>query len=446
MHVRRDGRSDRSKLIVFIVSLFVLLGGCETAPWGDLGGGVPDPSASLVIGGEVVHAGFPAAARVRLPQSGEVWFEGEITHPDDVNVFALGRASAGDRIIVEVLGDGGLNTVAALFNHSGELIDLNDDRSYYAGRLDPLINVIVRQDDSNLLLGVAISRARYFAHREGRYDTGTYRVRVDRQPGQAFEVRPQWVWVEFGGAYQVRIAQEAAVDVPAFDAGRIADRLAGQTEFIKDLVIEKMRADFEPFNVFILRSDVDTPPTEDVYTTIYIGGYDGRFLGLADNVDSYNKNRRQKAIIFAETLGLFEGMRPSPASYAQALANVAAHELGHLLGLHHTADPTDLMAEAASAQAIFFVDAGFRVSALNSDLFPVGAQNGPQQLALALGWPSMHELMNDPNPNARERSSDPELWQLDDAAPAAGNGPAGRSLNDCDRGMFSRQCNRVHRH
>ena len=77
-------------------------------------------------------------------------------------------------------------------------------------------------------------------------------------------------------------------------------------------------------------------------------------------------------------------LQPSVDEMAQALANVTSHEIGHLLGLNHTADPSGLMDITATANQLL-VNQRFEQSPLVPELFPLGSQAPLPLLLAAIG-------------------------------------------------------------
>lgn len=291
----------------------------------------------------------------------------------------------GDRIIVEVTGHNGLNTVAALFDGNGDLIDANDDRSYYAGQIDPYIAQVVRAEAPDLYLGIAVSRATHFASSAGRYETGSYSVAITRQSGATMpRPRHQLVYLSFQGGDRVQIGLEPIEVMRPFSPTAISSRFEGRKDDIIDLVTDEMGQDFAAVDVTLLDSRYNAVPSEP-HSTLYFGNYNANYLGLADNVDTGNMYLEQEAIIYAEDLVLFESLQPSVEETALALANIAAHELGHLLGLEHSAEAGDLMATAATARQILEIDAAFSRARLQETVFPMGWQNAPELLLLNVG-------------------------------------------------------------
>ena len=308
--------------------------------------------------------------------------QGTVSGMGDLDVYLLGALSPGDRVIVDVASDDSLlDASVAIFDTAQRLVINNDDRGGSTSRfLDPHIDWIVRHGGSAYYL--VVTHAAFAAR--GRF-TGVYTVDV-RLTSEAVVPAPvgQVVVLDFDGA---------ALDSPVlgsmlldpFDAARISPIYEGRTETIIQQIRSTVEQNYERFDVTVLTSDDPAPPEGVVFSTIYFGGFNRDAFGISESVDLNNADFCDDAIIYAEsfTPSVFS-LRPTAAQLGVAIGNVAAHEVGHLLGLNHTDDDRDLM-DARSAADAFLEDQEFMEAPLSSDIMPIGTQDGVLLLQETVG-------------------------------------------------------------
>lgn len=121
------------------------------------------------------------------------------------------------------------------------------------------------------------------------------------------------------------------IDVPAF---ALPEHLAGQEAQVLQSLIASLNAmDFGPNVLFTTEM-----PDEEGFSTIYLGGDGsafaawGRFYGLAEGIDEGNDDLSDDAFVFSDAI---DASGLAADGFGAALAEVVAHEAGHLLGSAH---------------------------------------------------------------------------------------------------------------
>lgn len=300
---------------------------------------------------------------------------GRIEGSLDVDVFDLGPVQPGDRIVVEMTPDESLDGAIALFDDTGAALLINDHRNVYLGRSQPFVEVVIRRPGDACYV-VAAATPGYNAW-------GDYTLLAYKADGTIPASRSDTILLVFSGGNGVTIGSRAPINVSPFDAADIDAKFTGQTGTLIRQIVSKVRADYAGLDIDIL-STSEGARFENPMSRLFFGSFDAALLGVAEGVDEFNAARSQEAIVFTDTFEAFIRIQPTVTEMGQAIANVASHEIGHLMGLVHTKDAAGVMDVTASLNQLL-EDQAFRRSALYSEVFPIGAQDAVQLLLDSLG-------------------------------------------------------------
>lgn len=315
---------------------------------------------------------FASAEPIGLSPDSEATLQASLGGGGDVDVFSLGPATAGDAVTITVRADPGLSLSIGVFDAEGSLVQLFRLPSINTTRT---MQTLCRLDTDALYVTVS--------GLDGAAVAGNYRLAMRRSSAAVPAPSTQVLVLDFDGESSVSIAGGTPVDVPPFDAANIDARFAGQTEAIRRMILENVRASFAGLGVIVLDSEDPAADTAE-RSTLYFGTLNPQLLGLADNVDSFNADKTQSAIIFTDTFALFSVLQPSARQIARALANTTSHEAGHLLGLWHVHNASDLMDITATARQMLLPQS-FQTSPLHATVLPLGWQNAANLLEWAVG-------------------------------------------------------------
>jgi hypothetical protein len=293
---------------------------------------------------------------------------GSVSGEGVYEVFELGSTLAGDVWELSQATQNSRFTVV--------LLD-EDFNMIHRGLLQPgsSFEHVIREDTGKVYAGITPA-----------YGTtgGSYRMLAQVvSTGGVPSARQQVVYLNYEAVSGLDVNYRQDLSHSAFDASMLGSAYTGQTEIIKGIILDQMLQDYSFYNVVITTSD-DGPPPAEPHSTVHFGGEGQGLLGLAENVDQYNSDAVQDAVVFVETFRIYSVMQLSTVEIGQMVANTASHELGHLLGLYHTHDSGEVMDTSANAWELT-EDQIFRRAALDESVFPFGYEDTPTLLEQIVG-------------------------------------------------------------
>jgi len=239
--------------------------------------------------------------------------------------YGLGPLSRGDLVELEPLSD--RISHVYLYDSDFTLIPAGATRDFDGRRR--IVQVPIPCDSSAVYLRLDL---------EFLSETGESIARLTRRSdGAPLTPRPQTVVLHFSG--QTEVLFRSGWLLPT-EIGPIDEGAARQA------AVEEFRVLYAPFNLTVL-TDEDPPP-DGPFSVIYIGPAEPPFdyYGFSETVDGRNAYQDDVAVVDANRPAIALARLLGPDVYGRALGAIAAHEMGHLLGLYHVSDPDALMTGA----------------------------------------------------------------------------------------------------
>jgi len=208
-------------------------------------------------------------------------------------------------------------------------------------------------------------------------------VRIQRQVGLV--PRGQRIYLNFSGGTNVVVGNTGPQNIVEFDASDLnAAWGTVETNIIKNRILTRLEDLFDGYNV----SFYTTAPTSP-YQTVYFGGSEvDEVYGAANYIDLRNDTLAGRALVATDALAAdFSALTAD--QMGMAIANVAAHHIGHLLGLRNTAGGTnDIMDPTSLPTVIYSSGPRFMAAPLReSEQYngQIGIQDPPQLFEEVIG-------------------------------------------------------------
>ena len=324
-----------------------------------------------------------------------------IIAPDDVDLFSLGILAANTKLdltLDTILIGSRMDAKVAIFNSTGDLVGniaFGDDPVTAPGARpnDIKVNVGVTLRGSIQLpatdtyyVAVAGMDATDFALPNPNRDLGIYQLVVTKTDGlPAPTFQKQLVYLDFNGGDALFLKDDYGDKVKTRMVALSATTFgfaASQTQAMITAALDTVKTIYAGYTNVAFTT---VQPMGGRYSTLYITNEEGPEVGLygtAQDIDTFNGNLTDNVAVFGGELANYYSALGgyTVQEIGDILGNVAAHELGHILGLQHCQEiagpPYEVMGYGNETEVLTF--------GTHSPLFPeeflIGYENSQAQL------------------------------------------------------------------
>ncbi len=310
---------------------------------------------------------FSSAQKITDNDTSSITISGTLSNSFDTDIFNIGELTSGTKLNIEINSQDLSSYQAltiALFDKDYDIAYLEDVdvTPYYQSAFTHTI-----RKQGTYFIGIS-AQDNYLPENFG------YDIRISKSSVFTPSPSSQIVYLDFNGASNISLGDDFYSYLRPFS--KATNKY--DDEQLADMIVNLVKQDYKGLNIQFI-SSYDSPAPILPHTTVYITGDYDEYLGLSEHVDWYNADSSDYAVVFA---GTFDTAGFTMQEYAQSIANVISHELGHLLGLIHTDDDTELMDEATPASKLVENQDFHRAPIVD---FPIGWQDSLELLEIILG-------------------------------------------------------------